>query len=119
VTTTEEQAVDSMYAALFSGDIDGALACCTDDAEYHIVTPGPASGDHPMRRYLTDIWPQAMSEMAGYQLTEMVRDTYAGLVVARLKSSHGAGVMLYRVVDGKVSDIWVINALGRDTASFF
>ena len=119
MATPEEQAVDAMYAALFSGDIDGALACCTDDAEYHIVTPGPSSGDHQMRTYLADIWPQAMSAMSDYQLTEIVRDTYAGLVVARMTTSHGAGVMLYRVVNGKVSDIWVINALGRGTTGFF
>lgn len=41
------------------------------------------------------------------------------LVVSRIRSSHGSGVMVFRVVDDKVAEIWVINGLGRDTTGFF
>ena len=112
--------VDAMYTAAFSGDVDGALAHCAPDAEYSIVTPGPASGKHSMRTYFTEILPTAIAEMGPtYEVTRMDRDEIGDLVVARVTTTHGKGVLVYRVVDNVVTDFWVINALGRETTAWF
>lgn len=110
-----EDVVDRMYGAFFAGDVDGALACCTADAQWHAVTPGtPWSGSHGIRQYFTEILPGAMRDLDGYAVERVERDVIGELVVSRLWSSYGSGVMVFRVVDDKVSDIWVINSKGRD-----
>jgi hypothetical protein len=39
--------------------------------------------------------------------------------VSRLRTTAGSGVMVFRVVDRKVTDVWVINSKGRDSNSYF
>jgi ketosteroid isomerase-like protein len=116
---TAEEVIDAMYAAVFAGDVEGALAYCSDDAVWHGVTPAPVTGDVAMRRYLGELLPDAIGTMAGYTVTSMERDTIDELVVVRLRSTHGSGVMVFRVADELIRDICVINSQGRDTPGYF
>jgi hypothetical protein len=114
-----EAVIDAMYAAYFAGDIEGAVAHCSQDAQWHGVTPAPTSGTHPIRTYLTQLLPDALGEMPGYAIESVERDVIDDLVISRLRATHGSGVMVFRVVDDLITDIWVINSKGRDTDSFF
>lgn len=111
--------IDAMYEALFAGDIDAALSKCAPDALWHGVTPAPVSGSHPMRTYLERILPEAIEAMTGWAMLEVQRDTFDELVVARMRTTHGAGLMIFRVADGSITDIWVINNQGRNARLFF
>ena len=41
------------------------------------------------------------------------------LVVTKFRSTHGSGVMVFRVSNEKLTDIWVINSKGRDAVGAF
>lgn len=117
--TPEEAVIDSMYAAYFAGDVDGAIAHCAPGAMFHCVTPAPIHGDLSMRDYFTTFLPNAIEEMADYNILSVEREVLDELVVSRLRSTHGSGLMVFRVVDSKVSDLWVINTNGRETTGYF
>lgn len=114
-----EDVIDSMYEAVFAGDVETALSLCASDAEYHAVTPGPSSGIYPIRTYLSEILPAGISQMNDYAVTSVERDSIDELVVSRVRSTHGSGVMVFRVCDGKIRDIWAINSKGRESAANF
>jgi ketosteroid isomerase-like protein len=106
--------VDAMYAAYFAGDIEGALEHCHEDAEWHGITPAPIAGTHSIRTYLSELLPGAIEGMTDYAILSVDRDSIDDLITSRVRSTHGSGVMVFRVVDEKISDIWVINSKGRD-----
>lgn len=116
--TSEEAVVDAMYAAIFSGDVEGALSWCHPDAMWHGLTSAPIGGDLEMREYINKL-PDGISSMRDYALESVERDVIDGLVVSRVRSTHGSGVMVFRVADGLISDIWVISSKGRDSAEPF
>ena len=117
--TSAEEVIDAMYTALFAGDVDGALRHCADDAQFHAATPVSMRGDHPMGTYLTELFPQTVAEMQDYAVLNLERDEIDDLVVSRVRSTHGSGVMVFRVADGKVTDIWSINSRGREAIGYF
>jgi hypothetical protein len=57
--------------------------------------------------------------MTGYFIEAVHRDEVDDLVVTRLRSSHGSGVTVFRVVEDAITDIWSINAAGRDATQPF
>ena len=59
-----------------------------------------------MREYVTEILPRATAGMDGYAIESVERDVIDELVVARIRSSHGSGVMVFRVAEGLLTDIW-------------
>jgi ketosteroid isomerase-like protein len=103
MTTEQEQldVIDAMYAAVFAGDVDRALTLCTPDAQWHGVTPAPVCGDHTMRSYLLEILPGAIASMPDYAVLAVERDTIDDLVISRLRTTEGSGVMVFRVVETK------------------
>ena len=117
--------VDAVYAGVFSGTPEDGLAHCAPGAQWHpmdLATIGSVpewwrwgEGRQSLETYLTEILPAAAQHMDGYAVTQMDRDTIGDLVVTRVRSTHGAGVMLFRVVRGKLCDIWVFSG----TDSFF
>jgi ketosteroid isomerase-like protein len=110
--------IDAMYAACFAGDIEAALAHCAPDAMWHSVTPSPLPGSTPARTYF-EMLPQFMAERPGYAILEQDRHVHGDLVVAYVRTTLGRGTMTFRVAGGLVSDVWVINAEGRNTTDFF
>lgn len=114
--------VDAAYTAYLGGDIEGAIEHCADDAMWHAVTPVPDAqwnGSHPIRRYWEEIVPGAVAQMPGYQFGEMVRHVHPPLVVTHVRNDHGSGLMVFRVVGGKITDAWALNADGRDAGGYF
>ena len=121
-TVTEEEVVDGFYAAVFARDVDGALAHCSDDAMYHpLVSPTVAlpgwrwgEGSLPIRTYVAEVLPEFLDDASdSYGITSMDRDVHDGLVVSRLRTTLGSGVMVFRVERGKLTDVWVMSAKGR------
>ena len=88
---------DDVYRA---GDIEGALALCSADAQWHAVTPGTRwSGSHPIREYLTVILP-GVADMDGYAVESWETEVLDELVIAKLPSTHGWGLMVFRCRTG-------------------
>ena len=117
---TPEEVVDAFYAAAFAGDGDAALALTAPDGQYHpfgaiedepIWRWGP--GPLPLRVYATEILPDFAEAVTDYAITSVERDTLDGLVVSRMRTSLGSGVMVFRVEDEKLTDIWVVPSRGR------
>ncbi len=114
--------VDAAYTAYFGGDTEGAIRHCADDAMWHAVTPVPDdewSGSHPIRRYWEEILPGTVARMPGYRFDDQMRHGRPPFVVTHLRSSHGAGIMVFRVIADKITDIWVMNAEGRQSTGYF
>lgn len=112
--------IDEMYAAFMAGDVEGAMACCAPDAQWHAVTPTPDwNGSYPIRRYWEEILPQAIGLMSGYKVLSDERQVYGNLTVAFIRSNYGEGTMTFRIVNGKVTDIWAINIDGREATGYF
>jgi hypothetical protein len=127
---TPEEVVDAFYAGVFTGDHEAALSHCAADAVYHpLLAVGQSVPDWqwgdpplPLRTYVTEILPEfAASERAGqdYALTSIERDTIDTLVVSRLRTTLGSGVMIFRVEDEKLTNIWVISAAPRGSDPIF
>lgn len=122
---SNEAVVDAVYAAAFSGTPADGLAHCAPGARWHPMntatfTSRPewwswGDGSQTLETYLTEILPTFAQHSDGYAVKQMDRDTIGDLVVTRVHSTLGAGVMLFRVVDGKLRDIWVFSG----TDSFF
>lgn len=120
----KQERIDQIYEAVFSGDLPSALAKCAPDAQYHVVTPlggewDRYTGSHPVARYFEEILPAAIATMEDYRVDVVGRDTLDDLVVSRLRSSHGSGVMVFRVTDAGLTDIWAIHGQGREATGPF
>ena len=124
---TPEEVVDAFYAALFAGDHEAALSHCTPDALYHPeITPGQilppvwqwAEGPIPVRVYVTEIMAGFMTTAQDYAVTTMERDTVDTLLVSRLRTTLGSGVMVFRVDDDKLAHIWVISSKAQGDPTF-
>lgn len=115
-----ETVVDLVYTAAFNGDVEQALTYCSKDAQWHAVTPGtPWTGSHAMRDYLTRILPEATQQANDYRIEALERDVFDDLVVARIRTTLGSGVMVFRVVNAELTDIWAMNSKGRDATGPF
>lgn len=113
-----EAVIDAMYAAIFAGDAEGALRHCTDDAEWHSVTPSPQSGSTSARAYV-EMLLRFLADHPGYRILEHDRRAWGDIVVTYLRTSLGRGTMTFRLVGDRVAEIWAINAEGRDATDFF
>ena len=115
-----ETVVDRVYGATFAGDLEQALMYCSADAQWHAVTPGtPWTGSHPMREYLGRILLEATGNVDEYEIETLERDVFDELVDARLRTTLGSGVMLFRVVEGRLTDVWAVNSKGREATGPF
>lgn len=118
-----EELVDAVYAAAWAGDVEGALALCAPEGEWHPIA-GLGDMDHPLwrwgpgsqslRTYFAEILPVASEFMEGYAVLSVEREVIGDLVVSRLRSTHGYGVMVFRIAGGQLTDIYVISGASRD-----
>lgn len=72
-----------------------------------------------MRDYLGRILPEATGQVSAYEIETLERDVFDELVVARIRTSLGSGVMVFRVVDGELTDVWAVNSKGREATGPF
>jgi hypothetical protein len=117
---TPEEVVDAAYAGFMSGNPEAGLAHCSEDAQWHPVTPLPGY-DHslPLREYFGEFLTTWLQERPDYSFEIVQRITNDDLVISAMRSNLGSGVMVFRVKDDKLTDIWAINNEGRGSTDAF
>jgi len=117
---TPEEVVDAAYAGFRTGDPSAGLAHCADDARWHPVTPGTGYDEGlPVSQYFGEALVSWMGKYPDYSLEVVERSTFDDLVISKIRSSVGSGVMVFRVRDDKLADIWMINNNGSDSVDGF
>ena len=117
---TPEEVVDAAYAGFMTGDPAAGLAHCSDDARWHPVTPLPGyDRSLPVREYFGDFLTTWLQERPDYTFEIVQRSTIDNLVISMMRSNLGSGVMVFRVKDDKLTDIWAINNEGREATDAF
>ena len=101
--------------ALVAGDFPGFLALHTEDVVMHVPGSSPISGDHYGRDGIAAVFQQEMSMLDAppemVPLDDLGSDDHAAsLVLQRMKragrSYEGLQVIIARVRDGQLSEIW-------------
>jgi ketosteroid isomerase-like protein len=101
--------------ALLAGDFPGFLALHTEDAVMHVPGSGPLSGDHYGRDSIAAVFQQEMSMLDGppeiVPLDDLGSDDHAAAVLIQRmqragRSYEGLQVIIARVRDGQLSEIW-------------
>jgi uncharacterized protein len=101
--------------ALVAGDFPGFLALHTEDVVMHVPGSGPLSGDHYGRDGIAAVFQQEVSMLDAppemVPLDDLGSDDHAAsLVLQRMKragrSYEGLQVIIARVRDGQLSEIW-------------
>lgn len=103
-------------------DVDAVLRYFTDGAQWHAVTPTPLRSKFTsisIREYWQESSTLLDNDMRGWAPHEVNSHAHGPFVINHARTSHGEGLMIYRVVDGLIADIWSINALGPDTPGVF
>ena len=72
------------------------------------------SGPQPLRTYFSEILPAAAEVMEGYAVLSVERDVVEDLVVSRIRSTHGHGVLVFRTADDRLTDVYVISGASRE-----
>jgi len=112
-----------LFDRFATGDMAAAAAKWHDDARWHPVTTSGIDGfDEPRSRddYFREILPTAFSMLPDYTYDVVAVEAYGPLVAAHIRSSwdeagttrKAEGLMVFRVVEGRVADLYVINAAG-------
>jgi ketosteroid isomerase-like protein len=116
-----ERIVQRAYAEFIRHrDVDAVLRYFTADAKWHPVTPTPKrSTSLPIRDYWMDSGEFLDGLGSGWTVHEQNVHAHGPFVITHLRSNLGEGLMIYRLEDGKISDIWAINALGRTAPGVF
>lgn len=101
--------------ALVTGDFPAFLALHTEDAVMHIPGTGPLSGDHYGRVGIAAVFQQEMGMLdappAVVPLDDLGSDDHAGAVLIQRmqragRTYEGLQVVIARVRDGRLSEIW-------------
>lgn len=110
--------------ALLAGDFAGFLALHTEDVVMHIPGRSPLAGDHVGRDAVATVFQRQMSMLDSppefVPLDDLGSDDHAAaLVIERMqrggRSYEGLQVIIARVRDGQLSEVWVRN---EDQATF-
>lgn len=123
-TTADADAADlatmqALFAAFGAGDVPNTMGGWHESARWHPVTPGPWTESQRRDDYFGKVLATWMAERPDYRILDVQLASLGGLVIAGLTSDVGRGVLVYRLVDGKVSECWVINADGSDSTDGF
>ena len=118
-TTTPLEHMEAQFAAFAAGDLATAIAGWHDDATWYPVTPGGPQTEPGSRDEYFALLASWYEDRPGYEIVDVQLHALGGLVVAGLTTSVGRGILVYRVVDGKIAECWAINADGRDSTDGF
>jgi ketosteroid isomerase-like protein len=112
--------MEMLFAAFAAGDTDTVVAGWHEDAVWHPVTPGgPWTEPKTRDEYFGEVLASWYAERPDYVIADVQLVAVGGLVVAGLLTSAGRGILVYRVVDGKVAECWSVNADGSDSTDGF
>jgi ketosteroid isomerase-like protein len=101
--------------ALLAGDFPSFLALHTEDVIMHIPGSGPLSGDHKGRDGIAAVFQQEMAMLDAppetVPLDDLGSDDHAaGVFIQRMQRAgrtyEGLQVVIARVRDGQLSEIW-------------
>jgi predicted SnoaL-like aldol condensation-catalyzing enzyme len=116
--------VQSMYQRLGSGDVAGARTMWADDAVWHLTGTHDRARDYSPEEYfgLLGEW---MAAHPSYQ-SEFVetRDLGEDMAMIVMESTGGSapgtasGVLLYRVIDSKITEGWAIPTFAAGAYAF-
>jgi ketosteroid isomerase-like protein len=110
--------VERVIAAVNARDVDGYLACCTEDVQ--LITPtsdvtGPYEGAQGIRRFFTDLDDANSSFRLDVERLEAVRADQVLVFVNGHASGRASGVPIefqtgnvYDLVDGRIRRVRVI-----------
>lgn len=112
-----------LFDRFAAGDVPAAMAKWSDDARWHPVTKSGIDGFDEARSrndYFEEILPTAFSMLSGYTYEVVSVEAFGALVVAHVRSAweagdqrqQGEGMMIFRLADDLVADVYVINAAG-------
>jgi hypothetical protein len=118
------QVVEGFMAAMGSGDPIGARARWTDDAVWHLTGSHDLAGDYSADEYFEMLGRWA-ARYPDYQPAFLgVRDYGTEGAVAYMESTGGmapgtaSGLLVYRVVDGRIHEGWAIPTFGGGGYAF-
>jgi uncharacterized protein len=101
--------------ALLAGDFEGFLALHSDDVVMHIPGSSPLSGDHVGRGGIASVFQRELSMLDAppeiVSLDDLGSDDHAAAVlIQRMRRSgrsyEGLQVVVARVRDGQLSEVW-------------
>jgi ketosteroid isomerase-like protein len=94
-----EQLLRELYDRFSKGDIEGALAMCTDDVVFHVPGTAPFSGDYTKATLPDLVWQvmQISGDTLGDLPSEIIADDEHGVAVLDHTLRRGGGVIAYRV----------------------
>jgi predicted SnoaL-like aldol condensation-catalyzing enzyme len=115
--------VTAFFALLRSGKIEQASQYWSPDATWHITGQSSRAGDYLLPAYL-ELCKQWYVEYPAYSAELSALTAIGELVYFVIKSRNGEapdeteGMMLYRVVDGLITEGWAIPARHGDRYTF-
>jgi predicted SnoaL-like aldol condensation-catalyzing enzyme len=117
------ETVNAFFELMRSGNMDQALQCWAPDAIWHITGQSTHAGDYSLLAYLV-LCGQWYVDYPNYSAEHSALTTIGELVFFSIKSRNGEapgeteGMMLYRVVDGLITEGWAIPARHDDRYTF-
>lgn len=122
-TMDDTELVRYLFDRVAAGDLSAAMAKWRDDARWHPVTKSGFDGFDKTRsrdEYFGEILPTAFSVLSGYTYEVVTIEAFGALVVAHVRSAWnegdtrrlGEGLMIFRLADGLVADVYGMNAAG-------
>ena len=122
-SVTPVEAVTTFFSLLRSGNTEQALQCWSSNAIWHITGQSPRAGDYLLPAYL-ELCKQWYVEYPTYNAELSALTAIGELAYFVIKSCNGEapseteGVMLYRVMDGLITEGWAIPARHGDRYAF-
>lgn len=106
-TTTALEHIETLFAAFTAGDTAMVIDDWHADARWHPVTPGgPWTEPKTRDEYFGEVLRTWYADRPNYTIPDVQPHEVGGLVVVGLTSNAGRGLMVYRVVEGKVAECW-------------
>ncbi len=116
------------FARFARGEGEAVYATWADDAVWHILDASRYRGDYTRDEYFALLAGNWATDVTDYRFEVEVCESFGEeLVVAYLKSSgvsvdgpidENGGLMIYRVVNGKVAEGWALSR-GKDAKTGF
>jgi len=123
IERTAVEVVTAFFAHLRAGNEQFALACWAPGALWHVTGRSAFARDYSPAEYLT-MCRRWMAEYPTYRAEFGAFDSVGELAFFAIRSRNGEapgetqGMMLYRVVDGLITEGWAIAAQYGDRYTF-
>jgi SnoaL-like domain len=123
MTPLPTEVVATFFKLLRAGNTEQALRCWSPDGVWHVTGKSTRAGDYSLSEYLA-MCAQWYVDYPRYVAEFGALDGMGELAFFPLRSQHGEapgeteGMMLYRVIDGLITEGWAIPANHGDRYTF-